>query len=85
MQNLGLADLIDIAQEQGTTNNNFGLTEGSTAPKIRLIRDLLNANYTTTKLLNWRWHTNSGASRRDHAITFRPRMRETSCSTRSTC
>ena len=41
VQNLGLADLIDIAQEPGTTNNNFGLTEGSTAPKIKLIRDLL--------------------------------------------
>ena len=40
VQNLGLADLIDIAQEPGTTNNNFGLTEGSTAPKIKFIRDL---------------------------------------------
>lgn len=40
VQNLGLADLIDIAQEPGTTNYNFGLTEGSTAPKIRFIRDL---------------------------------------------
>ena len=41
VQNLGLADLIDIAQEPGTTNNNFGLSEGSTAPKIKFIRDLL--------------------------------------------
>ena len=41
VQNLGLADLIDIAQEPGTTNNNFGLTEGSTAPKIKFVRDLL--------------------------------------------
>ena len=40
VQNLGLADLIDIAQEPGTTNLNFGLTEGSTAPKIKFIRDL---------------------------------------------
>lgn len=40
VQNLGLADLIDIAQEPGTTNLNFGLTEGSTAPKISFIRDL---------------------------------------------
>ena len=40
VQQLGLADLIDIAQEPGTTNNNFGLTEGSTAPKIKFIRDL---------------------------------------------
>ncbi len=41
VQQLGLADLIDIAQEPGTTNNNFGLTEGSTAPKIKFVRDLL--------------------------------------------
>ncbi len=40
VQNLGLADLIDIAQEPGTTNYNFGSTEGSTFPKIKLIRDL---------------------------------------------
>lgn len=40
VQNLGLADLIDIAQEPGTTNYNFGPTEGSTFPKIKLIRDL---------------------------------------------
>ncbi|MGJ8651862.1 MAG: alpha-amylase family glycosyl hydrolase [Opitutaceae bacterium] len=40
VQNLGLADLIDIAQEPGTTNQNFGSTEGSTFPKIKLIRDL---------------------------------------------
>jgi len=40
VQNLGLADLIDIAQEPGTTNFNFGPTEGSTHPKIRFIRDL---------------------------------------------
>lgn len=40
VQNLGLADLIDIAQEPGTTNYNFGTTEGSTAPKIKFIRDL---------------------------------------------
>ncbi len=40
VQNLGLADLIDIAQEPGTTNQNFGSSEGSTFPKIKLIRDL---------------------------------------------
>ncbi len=39
VQNLGLADLIDIAQEPGTTNFNFGPSEGSTAPKIKFIRD----------------------------------------------
>ena len=40
VQNLGLADLIDIAQEPGTTNFNFGPSEGSTFPKIQFIRDL---------------------------------------------
>ncbi|HAV12694.1 MAG TPA: hypothetical protein DCX06_04235 [Opitutae bacterium] len=40
VQNLGLADLIDIAQEPGTTNQNFGPNEGDTFPKIKFIRDL---------------------------------------------
>ena len=40
VRNLGLADLIDIAQEPGTTNYNFGPSEGSTYPKINFIRDL---------------------------------------------
>ena len=40
VQNLGLADLIDIAQEPGATNYNFGNSEGSTFPKIKFIRDL---------------------------------------------
>lgn len=40
VRNLGLADLIDIAQEPGTTNLNFGPSEGSTFPKIKFIRDL---------------------------------------------
>ncbi|MDQ6624784.1 MAG: alpha-amylase family glycosyl hydrolase, partial [Verrucomicrobiota bacterium] len=38
VQHLGLADLIDIAQEPGPTNENFGTTEGSTFPKIKLVR-----------------------------------------------
>lgn len=42
VQNLGLADLIDIAQEPGTTNNNFGASEGSTGLKIELVRDPAN-------------------------------------------
>ncbi len=40
VQNLGLADLIDIAQEPGTTNQNFGSSEGGTWPKVKFIRDL---------------------------------------------
>lgn len=39
VQNLGLADLIDIAQEPGDTNQNFGLSEGSTFKKLRVVRD----------------------------------------------
>jgi glycosidase len=39
IQNLGLADLIDIAQEPGNTNINFGTSEGSTALKIKFVRD----------------------------------------------
>ncbi|MBU3664527.1 MAG: hypothetical protein FGM15_01425 [Chthoniobacterales bacterium] len=38
VQNLGLADLIDIAHE--TPNANFGTSEGSTHPKYSFIRDL---------------------------------------------
>lgn len=40
VMNLGLADLIDMAQEPGGTNQNFGASEGSTGPKIKFIRDL---------------------------------------------
>ncbi|MGB0415718.1 MAG: alpha-amylase family glycosyl hydrolase [Coraliomargarita sp.] len=39
VQNLGLADLIDIAQEPGTINQNFGPNEGDTFVKIKFIRD----------------------------------------------
>ncbi|MFZ4765984.1 MAG: alpha-amylase family glycosyl hydrolase, partial [Roseimicrobium sp.] len=39
VQNLGLADLIDVAQEPGTTNQNFGTSEGATGLKIKFIRD----------------------------------------------
>jgi hypothetical protein len=45
VQNLGLADLIDIAQEPGDTNLNFGYSEGSTFPKIKFIRDLDRPEY----------------------------------------
>lgn len=38
VQNLGLADLIDIAHE--TPNANFGMSEGSTHPKYSFVRDL---------------------------------------------
>lgn len=40
IQNLGLADLIDIAQEPSATNFNFGQSEGGSFPKIKFIRDL---------------------------------------------
>ena len=45
VQHLGLADLADIAQEPGVTNENFGLTEGSTAPKIKFVRDPQHPDY----------------------------------------
>ena len=45
VQHLGLADLIDIAQEPGNTNENFGATEGSTFPKIRFVRHPNNPEY----------------------------------------
>lgn len=38
VQNLGLADLIDIATEPGGTNHNHGSYEGDTIPKIKFIR-----------------------------------------------
>ncbi|MEQ1748057.1 MAG: alpha-amylase family glycosyl hydrolase, partial [Prosthecobacter sp.] len=38
VQQLGLADLIDIAAEPGTTNRNHGTTEGSTIQKIKFVR-----------------------------------------------
>ncbi len=38
VMNLGLADLIDLAQEPGEWNQNFGRTEGATFPKIRFVR-----------------------------------------------
>ena len=43
VQNLGLADLIDIAHE--TPNANFGLTEGSTGQKYSFVRHPNNPEY----------------------------------------
>jgi len=45
VQNLGLADLIDIAQEPGSTNQNFGTSEGSTGVKISFVRNPNNPEY----------------------------------------
>lgn len=45
VQNLGLADLIDIATEPGPTNRNHGAYEGDTLPKIRFIRHPNNPEY----------------------------------------
>ncbi len=45
VQHLGLADLIDIAQEPGDTNENFGETEGSTFKKIKFVRQPNNPEY----------------------------------------
>ena len=48
--NLSTSNLMDIAQETtetavGTTNNNFGLTEGATFPKIKFLRHPNNPEY----------------------------------------
>ncbi len=43
--NLSTSSLVDIAQEPGTTNVNFGTTEGSTFPKIKFIRHPNNPEY----------------------------------------
>ena len=40
VQNLGLADLIDIATEPGTTNRNFGAWEGAPTAKLKFLRPL---------------------------------------------
>jgi glycosidase len=45
VQNLGLADLIDIATEPGGTNYNHGSYEGDTIPKIKFIRHPDNPEY----------------------------------------
>jgi hypothetical protein len=45
VQNLGLADLIDIATEPGTTNRNHGSYEGDTIPKIDFVRQPNNPEY----------------------------------------
>src|SRR3984893_14162033 len=45
VQHRNFSDLIDIAQEPGTTNENFGLSEGSTFPKIKFVRHPNNPEY----------------------------------------
>lgn len=45
VQHLNFSDLIDIAQEPGTINENFGPTEGSTFPKIKFLRQPNNPEY----------------------------------------
>ncbi len=45
VQNLGLADLIDISTEPGATNYNHGSYEGDTIPKIKFIRHPNNPEY----------------------------------------
>lgn len=45
VQNLGLADLIDISTEPGSTNYNHGSYEGDTIPKIKFIRHPDNPEY----------------------------------------
>ncbi len=48
VQHRNFSDLIDIAQEPGTTNQNFGASEGSTFPKIKFVRQPNNPEYYCT-------------------------------------
>ena len=43
--NLSTSSLMDIAQEPGSTNLNFGTTQGSTHPKIKFVRHPNNPEY----------------------------------------
>lgn len=45
VMHLGLSDLIDIAQEPGEWNNNFGRNEGDAIRKIRFLRHPQNPDY----------------------------------------
>ncbi len=45
VQHRNFSDLIDLAQEPGPTNQNFGYSEGSTFPKIRFVRQPNNPEY----------------------------------------
>ena len=45
VQHRNFSDLIDLAQEPGTTNENFGLGEGYTFPKIKFVRQPNNPEY----------------------------------------
>ena len=45
VQNLGLSDLIDIANEPGEWNRNFGTHEGATMKKMRFVRQPDNPEY----------------------------------------
>jgi len=45
VQHRNFSDLIDLAQEPGSTNENFGATEGSTFPKIKFVRHPNNPEY----------------------------------------
>ncbi len=45
VQHRNFSDLVDLAQEPGPTNQNFGATEGSTYPKIKFLRHPANPEY----------------------------------------
>jgi len=45
VMNLGLSDLIDIAQEPGQWNQNHGAYEGATSPKLKVVRNPNNPEY----------------------------------------
>jgi len=47
IQNRNFSDLIDLSQET-VNNNNFGITEGSTSPKLNFVRHPHNPSITNT-------------------------------------
>ncbi|MEY2545989.1 MAG: hypothetical protein QOG48_1106, partial [Verrucomicrobiota bacterium] len=49
VQHRNFSDLIDLAQEPGPTNENFGLSEGSTFSKIKFVRQPNNPEYYSYK------------------------------------
>src|SRR5437763_960215 len=65
VQNQPLSGLIDLANEPGAINNNFGPSLGSTAPKISFIRQPgSNSYYMVTNLpsIGGPWHPFNGTN-----------------------
>src|SRR6185436_11027720 len=65
VQNRPLLGLVDLAQEPGTVNNNFGASLGNTTTKPNFIRQPSNRDYymdTNTASLGGGWHGFNGTN-----------------------